>query len=159
MPDIVAHGTPNHPHYFIADLFLAQKLDVFFPGQRNQNTHSSRGTFLQKPIRRRMIDAQNVQPDLAHHAKIDIHLFGPAESVPLRVRLERAVSRAFDEKLPIAFEAELRNVANPCHVKREANSFPYRFSKTSRTTSAVCSMSFGVCAVEIKPVSNWDGAK
>ena len=101
-----------------------------------------------------MINAQDVQTDPAHQAKIDIHLFRPAESVPLCVRLERTVSRAFDEKLPFAFEKELRNGANPrvceiCHLERSA----------SRTTFAVRSISSGVWAVEMKPVSNWDGAK
>ena len=35
----------------------------------------------------------------------------------------------------------------------------YSFANASRTTAPVRSMSAGVCAVEMKPVSNCDGAK
>ena len=35
----------------------------------------------------------------------------------------------------------------------------YSFANTSRTTAPVRSMSPAVCAVEMKPVSNCDGAK
>ena len=154
MTNVSAHGAAHHPHDFVANFFVPQKLNVLFPRQRDQNTHSGRETFFQEPVWRRMINAQHVQTDLAHHAKIDIHLFRPTETVPDRVRFERAVGRAFDEKLPVTFEKELRDGANPricrvCHLERSA----------SRTTFAVRSMSFCVWAMEMKPVSNWDGAK
>jgi len=59
-----------------------------------------------------VINPHNVDADLAHHRKIDIHLRGPAEIMLLFVRLERPVGNAFDEKLVIADEKELCGRAN-----------------------------------------------
>ena len=106
-------GVADHPRNFIAHLFLAQKFDVLFPRQRNQNPDPGRQTFFQEPVRRRMVNPNGIDTDLAHHAKIDIDLFGPAKSVPVCVRFERPVGGPLDEKFPIAFEKEFRNGADP----------------------------------------------
>ena len=134
--DISPGCVPHHPCNFVAYFLLPQKFDVLFPRQRDQNSHSSRETFFQEPFRRRMINPQHVQTDLAHHPKIDIHLLRPTESVSFLVRFKRAVGRAFDEELAIAFEKEFRSSANPlvCWIRHSERS-------ASRTTVAVFSMS------------------
>src|SRR2546421_8963101 len=101
-----------------------------------------------------MIDTKDVNSDFSHHSKIAIHGFGLTKSVPVFVRLEWAIGRALDEEFLVAFEKEFRNRADPfCFRCRHNRRSP------SRTTFAVVSMSAGVCAVEMKPVSNCDGAK
>ena len=59
-----------------------------------------------------MINPHDVQADLAHQRQIGIHLFGPAEIISFRIRLERTVRDAFDEKLSVAFEEKFRDRAN-----------------------------------------------
>src|SRR5207237_9708505 len=109
---ISANCVPHLPRNVIAHSFLPQKFNVLFPRQGDQNADSSRETFFQEPLRRRMINTQQVQTDLAHHAKIDIQLLRPAETVPFFVGLERAIGRALNEELAVAFEKEFRNRAN-----------------------------------------------
>ena len=116
--DTSPDGVADHLRNSIAHFFLAQKFDVLFPRQRNQNPDPGRQTFFQEPVRRRMVNPNGIDPDLAHHAKIDIGLFGPAETVPVCVRFERPVGGPLDEKFSIAFEKELRNGADLCHVER-----------------------------------------
>src|SRR5712691_605864 len=111
--DISPDRVADHLYNFIAHFLLAQKFDVLFPRQRNQNADPGSETFFQEPFRRRMIYTHYVQTGLAHHTKIDIHLLRPAESVSVGVGLKWAVGRAFDEELAIAFEKEFRNGANP----------------------------------------------
>jgi hypothetical protein len=60
-----------------------------------------------------MVNPNGIDTDLAHHAKIEIDLFGPAKSVPVCVRFEWPVGGPLDEKFPIAFEKEFRNSADP----------------------------------------------
>ena len=60
-----------------------------------------------------MINPHNVQADLTHEREIDIYLFRAPEMISLRVRLKRPVGHAFDKKLPLAFEKEFRDPANP----------------------------------------------
>ena len=129
-----------------------KKLNVLRPRQRDQHAHSGGGAAIEKPARRRVINAHEVDPDLAHQRKIDIYLFGAPEIISLRVRLERTVGDALDKKLPVAFEKEFRDGAN-------ARFCGHRFDRASRITLPVRSISSGVCAVEINPVSNCDGAK
>src|SRR5437764_11777751 len=76
-PDSVA----DHLRNSIAHFFLAQKFDVLFPRQRNQNPNPGRQTFFQEPVRRRMVNPNGIDPDLAHHATIDISTVRPAAHV------------------------------------------------------------------------------
>src|SRR6266567_693621 len=112
----------------------------------------------------------------AHQCKIDIDLLSFSQIISVRVRLEWSVSNAFDEKFAVAFEKEFRDRANSRVCAHSGNFLvqaprrrkvfgrddaPYlaKLGSTSRTTAPVRSMSSDVCAVEIKPVSNCDGAK
>ena len=58
----------------------------------------------------------------------------------------QSYSRASDFRRPLLFV-------------RQSCQFPYKTANASRTTSPVRSMSPAVCAVEMNPVSNCDGAK
>ena len=122
------------------------------PRQGNEHANASGCAAIEEPARRRVINAHEIDPDLAHERKIDIHLFGASEIIFFRVRLKRAVGDALDEKLPISFEKELGDSAN-------ARFCAHRSVRASRITLPVRSISSGVCAVEINPVSNCDGAK
>src|ERR1051325_3856972 len=91
------------------------------PGQRDQHSHSRSRATIEKPAWRHVINSDQVQSDLAHQRKIDIHLFWLAEIISVRVRFERTVGDAFDEKLAVAVEKEFRNWSNSrgngfCHV-------------------------------------------
>src|SRR5262249_32935395 len=143
--DCVSHHLRN----FATHSFLPEKFDVLFPRQRDQNANAGRETFFQKPIWRRMINTKHIDPNLPHHAKIDIDGLGLSKSISFFIRLKRTVSRALDKKLAIPFEEEFRNRPDPyCHryAHSERNTFPAIF--------AVFSMSPEVWAVEMKPVSN-----
>src|SRR5438477_9902269 len=105
--DISPDGVADHPRNFIAHLFLAQKFDVLFPRERNQNPDPGGQTFFQEPVRRRMVNPNGIDTDLVHYAKIDIDLFGAATSVPVCVRVERPGGGRLDEKFPIAFDKEV----------------------------------------------------
>src|SRR4029077_4477762 len=147
--DITLHRRPHHTANLVANFFLTQKLDVLFPRERDQDAHVGGDAFLKKPCRRCVINPKHVDTDLAHHSKIDIHLFRPSELIAIRIRFERAVGHALDEKLLIAFEKEFRSYPDPCsgRVRHSERS-------TSPTISAVRAMSLVVCAVEMNPVSN-----
>src|SRR5260370_39367604 len=84
--DISPNCAPHDPRNFIAYFFLAEKFDVLFPRQRNQNADSGSETFFQEPFRRRMINTHYVQTGLAYHTKVDIHLLRPSESASGGVR-------------------------------------------------------------------------
>src|SRR5262249_9491225 len=142
-----------------------------------------RGATVEKPARRRMINPQNVQTGLAHQRQIDVYLLRRPEIIPIRVRLERPVRDALNEEFLFAFEKELRPGSNPgvclhsvsslslytavaqrfncrgsrvgCRAQHRRRHAPcYSSAKASRTTATVRSMSSGVCAVEMNPVSN-----
>src|SRR3977135_3612155 len=94
-------------------------------GTRPGDQHADAGSraAIEKPARRRVIDAHEIDPDLAHQRKIDIHLFGATEIIPFAVRFKRTVGDALAEKFLVAFEKEFRARANPrfsrfCHVER-----------------------------------------
>jgi hypothetical protein len=85
---------------------------MFFPGKCHQHAHPCVSASVEKPSRRRMINAHNIQSGLSHEREIDIHLLGPTEIVPFGVRLEGTVRDAFDEKLFVTFQKEFRRRAN-----------------------------------------------
>ena len=94
------------------DLFtcgsFTEELDVFFPWERHQNAHPRGSATIEEPARRRMINPHNVQARLAHQRQIGIHLFRPADIISIRIRFERTVRDAFNEKLLVSVEKELR---------------------------------------------------
>jgi hypothetical protein len=59
-----------------------------------------------------MINADNVDAELAHQGEIPVELFGRPEIVAFGVRFEWAVGDAFNEELAVPFEEELRDGAN-----------------------------------------------
>ena len=93
----------------IARRFLAQKLHVFRPRQRDEDAHSRRGAAIQKPERRDVINPDDVQPGFSHLREIAVHLLGRTEIMTFRIRLEWTVGDPFDKKLPVAFEEEFRD--------------------------------------------------
>src|SRR6266576_4918231 len=109
MPGVGFNGSA---HVF-GDLFTCgsfpEKLDVFFPRQRYQNTHPRGSATIEEPARRRMINPHNVHASLAHQRQIGIQLFPPADIISIRVRFERTVRDPFDEKLPVSVEEKLRS--------------------------------------------------
>src|SRR5579864_5139669 len=148
------HRRPHHPRYLVPDFSVAQKFDVLFPRQGDEHTHSEGGALFEEPLRRWMINPDNVQSDFTHQSKIRIRLFRAAEIISIRVRFERPVGHAFDEEFAVAFEKEFRGRANSCLDRSRHNE-----RRASPTISAVREMSSVVCAVEMNPVSNWEGAK
>ena len=111
--DITRHRRPHHFRDLVANPSFAQELNVLFPRKSDQDAHTLRKTFFQKPSRRRMINPQHVDSDLAHHAKIDIDALWRSERVAFLVRLEWPIRRSLDEKFTIAFEKEFRDDADP----------------------------------------------
>ena len=96
----------------VARTFLAQEFNVFRPWERDQDAHPGGGAAIEKPERRRVINAQDVQSDLAHLREIPIQLFWSAKIVPCRIRFERAIGHALNEKLVRSFKEEFRDSAN-----------------------------------------------
>src|SRR5436190_3937269 len=96
----------------LAARLAAQKLDMFGPGQRNEDTHSCGGAAIQKPNRRDVINPDDVEPCFPHLREIALHLGARAEVMAFRVRLERPVGNALDEKFPVVFEEKFRDRAN-----------------------------------------------
>ena len=63
----VGANRPLHRLFdFLARLALTQKLNVLFPRQGDEHAHACGQAFIEKPAGRRMINAQNIEPDLAH---------------------------------------------------------------------------------------------
>ena len=108
MPGVRLNGSAD----VFGDLFtcgsFTEELDVFFPGKRHQNAHPRGSATIEEPARRRMINPHDVQTRIAHQRQIGIHLFRPADIISIRIRFERTVRDAFDEKLLVAFEKKLR---------------------------------------------------
>ena len=84
-----------------------KKLHMFGPGQSDQNAHARRRATIQKPARRHVIDANDVDPEFAHLREVTARLLVRAEVMAFRIRFERPVGDALDEKFPVAFEEEL----------------------------------------------------
>src|SRR5713101_6261842 len=83
-----------------------------------------------------MINPHHVQAGLTHERKIDIYLFRAPEMISLRVRLKWPVGHALDKKLPLAFEKEFRDRANPGQygrVRGNASSLPLHRREHDRT--------------------------
>src|SRR4029077_678069 len=101
---------------------FTEKRDVFFPRERHQNAHPLSSATIEKPARRQRIDSNNVKTSIAQKRQIGLYPFRPADVISIRIRFERTVRDAFDEKLPFAFEKELRLRADSqgfvlCHVE------------------------------------------
>ena len=111
MTAIRGHRRSNHRDDLMPRL-PAQELDMFRPGQRDENAHSRRRATIQEPERRDVIDPDDVQSDFAHLREIALHLIARAEVMPFRVRFERPVGDALDEKFSVAFEEKFRDRAN-----------------------------------------------
>ena len=131
MSGVFAYCVPDCFGNLLANRSFAQELDMFFPGKRHQYAHPCASASVEKPGRRCVINSHNIQADLAHEGKIDIHLLRPSEIVPLGVRLEGTVCDTFDEKLFVTFQKEFRRRANSlvcrrCHVERSRDIPQYR---------------------------------
>ena len=93
----------------IARAFLRKELDMLRPRQRDQDAHPGSRAAIEKPERRDVINANDVDPELAHLGEIALRLIGWPKIVPVRVRFERPVGDAFDEELAVAFEEKFRD--------------------------------------------------
>lgn len=85
---------------------------MFRPRQRDENAYSRRGTTIQKPERRDVIDPNDVQSCFPHLREIAFHLITRAEVMPFRVRFKWPVGDAFNEEFSVAFEEKFRDSAN-----------------------------------------------
>ena len=123
MSGMRAHRNANGFGDTFARRSFPQKLDMVRPGKCHQDAHAGSGATIKKPARRRMINPDNVQADLAHERKVDIDLLRSSEIISFRVRLEWTVGDSFNKKLSVTFEKEFRDWANSrvclrCHVER-----------------------------------------
>ena len=112
MTGIFSHRFPHRVGDRITSRFLAQKFDVLRPWHRDQNAHPDGRATIEEPQRRDMINADDVDSELAHLGEIAICLFGRPKVVPGGVRFERPVGYALNEKLAVAFEEKFRDRAN-----------------------------------------------
>ncbi len=111
MPAIRGHRLFHHRD----DLFPrlpAQELDMFRPGQRDENAHARRRATIQEPERRDVIDPDDVQSRFPHLREVALHLCGRAEVMPFRVRSEGPVGYALNEEFLVAFEKKFCDRAN-----------------------------------------------
>ena len=89
-----------------------------------------------------MINTNNSKSGLANLGQVARGLFSPPEVIVRRIRLERAVGNALDEKFAIAFEEEFRRSANRTRESRSHSggwiSEPAQGSKDLSRRTAAC---------------------
>ena len=196
MPGLCTYRNADRFGNLFADGSFAQKLYVFCPGKSHKDAYSGNGTTIKKPARRRMVNPHNIETNLAHERKIDVHLLSSSQVIFFGVRLEGSIRDSLHKKLSVTLKKEFRDWANsrvcahsgnslvqPPHRRKDFNcrlyprpcwpsssaafslngsqacGYDYSSLRLSRITAPVRSISSRVCAVEIKPVSNCDGAK
>src|SRR4051812_39495779 len=91
---------------------MPQELDVFRPRQRDQRANPFLAASVEKPARRRVINAHHIEADLPHLREIATDLFRRADVESFCIRLERPVGHALNEELAIAVEEKLRDCAD-----------------------------------------------
>ena len=80
-----------------------------------------------------MIDAHDVDPELAHLREIAVRLLLGAKIIAVRIRLERPVGDALDEKLPVALEEEFRESTDADRAKSELTRELFLVQRSERT--------------------------
>ena len=177
VPRMLGDRGSHRLHDLASSLCPNEKLHMLRPRESDQHAHAGRGATIEKPARRQMINAHDVDPELAHLGEVAARLLLRAKVIAGRIRLERPVGGALDEKFPVALEEELGERTDAdrrslTHEElflvqradgRKAFARPLPNEKPSASASctirAVASICAGWCAVEMKPVSNCDGAK
>ncbi len=99
----LAHGIDNLAPGFRPN----EKLDVLRPRQGDQDPDAGFGAAVEKPARRQVVDARDIDPELAHLGEVAPGLLRIAEVIARGIRPERPVGGALDEKLAVALEEKL----------------------------------------------------
>jgi len=88
---------------------FVEEEDALVPRDRDHDAHAEFLREIEKPARRGVVDAQDVDAELAHQAEIDRHFFRRGKIRPsFRGRTERPVGHALEIELGVALKKEFR---------------------------------------------------
>ena len=116
MPGVLGNTLPNRFASGGPDFRIAQEFQMLRPGDRHQHPDPPRGTKVQEPPRRDIINADEVDPRHGHHVEVARGFFRIPEMVARGIGRERTVGRPLDEKLLLALEKKLRADPHGRHV-------------------------------------------
>jgi hypothetical protein len=80
----LAHRSHDRAPVFCPD----EEFDVLGPRQRDQDAHPGSHAAIEKPARRQMINARDVDPEFPHLEQIAAGLLGRAQVMPVGIRSE-----------------------------------------------------------------------
>ena len=103
------HLVENFPPAFSG----IEEVHILSPPERHHHADAVLLGQIKEPFGRSVVNADGVKPDLAHHGQVARGFFRRADVEHVRVRLEGAVSDAFQEKFLTALEEELCASAHP----------------------------------------------
>jgi len=112
MPGLCTYRNADRFGNLLADGSFAQKLYVFCPGKSHKDAYSGNSTTIKKPAWRRMVNPHNIETNLAHECKIDVHLLRSSEVIFFGVRLEGSIRDSLHKKLSVTLKKEFRDWAN-----------------------------------------------
>ena len=90
-----------------------EEVHILPPPERDHHADAVFLGEIEEPFRRGVINADGVEPDLAHQSQIAGGFFGRADIIHVCVRLEGAVGDALQKKLLTSFKEELCASAHP----------------------------------------------
>ena len=102
--DGLAHGA----HDLRADRAVVEELDVLGPRDRDQHEQPRLGEQVHEPARRHVVDAQEVDAEVAHEREVGAHACRRAEELARRIGMERPVGDALEEKFLVSAKEKLR---------------------------------------------------
>ena len=112
VPLVAGHRVADRFDDLLADLAVVEKLDVFGPGDRDNRAHPVIAANIEKPLRRDVVNADDVHPEFAHHLEILRGAFGRREEIAVGIGPEGAVSDAFEEEFLVSRKEKLRTGAH-----------------------------------------------
>ena len=113
MVGILSHAFGDGTFGIATDLVVVEKFKMLAPRNRDKRAEVKFFAEVEKPLRRHIIDPNQIDPSLGHQPEVAPGLLGCAEICPFSVGRERTIGHSFHKELLIALEEELRASAHP----------------------------------------------